>query len=68
MVQWTDVALTVLGHDSEDGVGGDFIVVKKIWTVAGDQDLRVLPGVPETIYEYPGGGGMQRNLRLLNTH
>ena len=62
------MALSVLGHNGKNGVGGYFVVVKKIGTVAGDQDLCVLPGVPETVYEYPGGGGMQGNLRLFNTH
>lgn len=67
MVQRTDVALSVLGHDGKDGFGGYFIVVKEIRAMAGDQDLCVLASVPETIYQYAGSGGMQCKLRLFNT-
>ena len=64
----TDSCLTVFGQNSKNRVVGNIVVVEQIGTVARHEDLRVPGGVSKSIDENPGRRGMERSLRLFDTH
>ena len=65
-IQWTDSGLTVFSQNCHNFASGYLVVVKKVGTVAGHDDLGVLGCIPKTINKDGSGCRVKRRLWLLD--